>query len=572
MSKKISKTEQRVVDAIVSQLESGTVPWRVPYLEASLPVSWVTQKPYKGINVILLGAGGEYLTYNQVKKAGGHVRKGEKGKPIVFWSPIRKRKEVIDEETGETSNVYTDMPILKVYTVFEVGQCEGISPKRETPANPNRDDSTTDDEKIQLAQALLEGYIEKPRYITRAGSGAYYVPAEDAIYMSGKKDYISDYHYYATMFHELVHSTGHASRLSRPGIINIEGMGSKSYSSEELIAEFGASMLSGYCGFYEEIGENSASYIQSWISRIKEEPDILMKSVRQSSQAVDFILKNNTHVLEETKGTEDKGNHEKVVQALRSGLYHTRMEFKSKIYRGVYVLGIEHTKYSGRLSKIADEYLSEVEGKVDDATLQPYVQEQVHQIQEELRYQLFEVFYRKVTETKDRKMSNYDIYRWAGKGELSEICKDVPTSELGNALFEEYYKVAPETSRDYPLTPKEQQRMARAVYMAQAISASEVSNLRMAVTKSSKGEHLIKVSPSKQGNSVVISYNGMYAVDSKGNTRTIYQRLLQEYSPMKEFESRNVQGLLKQLGYTPEEVQIISSLVLRGFDLRYQIN
>ena len=49
--------------------------------------------------------------------------------------------------------------------------------------------------------------------------------------------------YYATLFHELVHSTGHESRVGRQGIEAFAGFGSESYSKEELVAEIGAAYL-----------------------------------------------------------------------------------------------------------------------------------------------------------------------------------------------------------------------------------------------------------------------------------------------------------------------------------------
>ena len=47
--------------------------------------------------------------------------------------------------------------------------------------------------------------------------------------------------YYSTVFHELIHSTGHAKRLNR--IAGTAFFGSEAYSKEELVAEIGASAL-----------------------------------------------------------------------------------------------------------------------------------------------------------------------------------------------------------------------------------------------------------------------------------------------------------------------------------------
>ncbi|MFD6508704.1 zincin-like metallopeptidase domain-containing protein [Bacillus sp. NPDC060175] len=51
---------------------------------------------------------------------------------------------------------------------------------------------------------------------------------------------------YSTLFHEFIHSTGHSSRLKRDGITSATvNFGSEEYSEEELVAEIGASMLTG---------------------------------------------------------------------------------------------------------------------------------------------------------------------------------------------------------------------------------------------------------------------------------------------------------------------------------------
>ena len=72
--------------------------------------------------------------------------------------------------------------------------------------------------------------------------------------------------FYCTLFHELCHSTGHATRLNRKGISGLTPFGTKQYSKEELVAEMGAAFLSSHAGIdYEVITENSAAYILSLI-------------------------------------------------------------------------------------------------------------------------------------------------------------------------------------------------------------------------------------------------------------------------------------------------------------------
>src|SRR4029453_6397687 len=88
---------QVITDRILALLEQGTVPWQQPWDSATgLPRNLFSQRPYNGINVWLLTtmryASPFWATFNQVKTAGGTVRKGERGVPVVFWK-VYDRKE-----------------------------------------------------------------------------------------------------------------------------------------------------------------------------------------------------------------------------------------------------------------------------------------------------------------------------------------------------------------------------------------------------------------------------------------------------------------------------------------------
>lgn len=268
MSKKIY---EMVTNQIISKLEKGTVPWKKPFASGQA-VNWNTQKPYRGINTMLLD-GGEYLTFKQIKDAGGKVKKGEKSQIIVFW----KWLEVEDKETGEEKNV----PFLKYYRVFEVGsQVEGIEPKREY--------ETYIHDPIEEAEKIKDNYINAPSYSSITG-GAWYKPFEDRVNVPPMKEFENIHEYYSTLFHEMIHSTGHSSRLDREGITAHNGFGTERYSKEELVAELGASMLCGVSGIDNETIDNSASYIDSWLRVLKEDKTLIVKASQQAQKASDYI-------------------------------------------------------------------------------------------------------------------------------------------------------------------------------------------------------------------------------------------------------------------------------------------
>ena len=71
--------------------------------------------------------------------------------------------------------------------------------------------------------------------------------------------------------------------------------GSKEYSKEELIAEIGAAFLCGIAGIKNEIIDNSASYIQSWLYVLKDRKNVklIVIDTGQAQKVVDYITKDS---------------------------------------------------------------------------------------------------------------------------------------------------------------------------------------------------------------------------------------------------------------------------------------
>lgn len=102
--------------------------------------------------------------------------------------------------------------------------------------------------------------------------------------------FVSMAHYFATLYHEVVHSTGHPSRLARPGVTDGARFASHAYSQEELTAEFGAAFLCGVSGIAPQTIDNAAAYIAHWIERLHNDKTLLVHAASQAQRAVDFIL------------------------------------------------------------------------------------------------------------------------------------------------------------------------------------------------------------------------------------------------------------------------------------------
>lgn len=261
-----------VTQKIIEKLEQGVVPWRKPWI-SGVAVNWKTQKPYRGINTLLLEPG-EYATFKQITEAGGKVKKGEKGHIVVFWKWLEKE----DEETGEKESI----PLLRYYKVFEINsQCEGLESRRKA--------EKFEHDPIEEAEKIIKGYVNCPSYSFNPGR-AYYKPFEDHINVPPMSDFPNVNEYYCTMFHEMIHSTGHKDRLNREGIVKLNAFGDEVYSKEELVAELGAAMLCGVAGIDNSTLDNSASYIQSWLRVLKNDKRMVVYAAAQAQKACDYIL------------------------------------------------------------------------------------------------------------------------------------------------------------------------------------------------------------------------------------------------------------------------------------------
>jgi antirestriction protein ArdC len=270
---------QIVTDRVISLLEAGTVPWRKPWAggEYQFPRNLVSGKEYRGVNVWLLSCAGfgspYWVSYKQAAERGGQVRKGEASSLAVFW----KRLEVDDKATGDKKWV----PLLRYYRVFNVEQCDGLQYPKPEPRgvefNP-----------IAAAESIVEAMPKRPE-IRHGEARAYYRRSADLVNMPARDSFEIEAEYYNTLFHELVHATGHESRIGRQ-LNEQANFGSSSYAKEELLAEMGASYLSATAGTLHGTVNNSASYIASWLERLRNDRKLVVTAAAAAQKATDFIL------------------------------------------------------------------------------------------------------------------------------------------------------------------------------------------------------------------------------------------------------------------------------------------
>ncbi len=264
-----------VTNRIIALLKKGVIPWRNPFA-IKAPVNLVSMKEYQGINrLLLMNAGFKspyFLTYRQSIELGGYVKKGSKGLPVIYW-------EIKDNEDKDSEE---EEIILMHHTVFNLEQTENVV----APGKMN---------KLRLApvkecEKVIQEMPKKPSIVFNNNAKPCYSSEHDEITMPDMQEFCGIEHYYAILFHEMTHATGHITRLNRKSLIQHGGYGTAEYSKEELVAEIGASYLCDLTGIGDETIINQARYISSWLKRFENDKRLIILAASQAQKAADFIL------------------------------------------------------------------------------------------------------------------------------------------------------------------------------------------------------------------------------------------------------------------------------------------
>lgn len=272
---------EMVTERIIEQLENGIIPWQRPWTGTKEGAyNRVSGKPYSLLNQMLLLHTGEYASFKQWTEAGGHIRKGEKSEIVTFW-----KLQPIKEELEDGTEIIKQIPFLRCYNVFHISQVDGVEPK-EKP-------ELTEHEPITEAENIKEVYKNREHIVINEiiSNRAFYSPTMDYIQVPCKEQYTNIEEFYSTLFHEMIHSTGHKSRLDRLTNDKSAMFGSETYSKEELVAEIGSAMIINMLGIEtEKTFKNSSAYIQNWLQVLKNDNRFIISASSKAEKAVKFIL------------------------------------------------------------------------------------------------------------------------------------------------------------------------------------------------------------------------------------------------------------------------------------------
>lgn len=280
---KTKKTDiyKEVTQRIVMELASGQIPWRKPWNAPFIEdiINYDSRKPYQGINRLLLGAPGEYMTFNQCKKNKGTIKRGTKGHLIVkfgFFIPKERKEEAkrLEAEGKDTSQL--EVPYLKKDYVFALDQIEGIESKIKKQ-ECRRSETPTD-----IAEIVMRKYCENCGIKLLDTDTNDCTVEGDTITLPRKKQFISEELWFSTVFSKLVEA-----RISKSANSNDE----KDEAKRSLVSEIASSMIINATGLRRsETDEDTKAKCQMWIKVLNKNYRLAVESAGAAEKIAREIL------------------------------------------------------------------------------------------------------------------------------------------------------------------------------------------------------------------------------------------------------------------------------------------
>ncbi|WP_161492708.1 MULTISPECIES: ArdC family protein [Spirosoma] len=287
-----------VTERIIKSLEHGVVPWHQPWGFIEPAQNHFTGHKYRGINQLLMLITNYetpyFATIRQINEAGGRVKKGAKSSAVYFHDCIYKDAKTgarLNEEEARArlkagdKNV-SKYPYIRLFPVFNMQDVEGC------PVKPVSHKGNSENQEIAVCADFVTGLNLGEKLLNSPTSGqAYYSKSKDRILMPELSRFESSEHYYATLYHELTHFTGHASRLNRATLTDALKFGDTNYSKEELVAELGACFLCNRHGINTaSVEDNAASYIQGWLTKLRKDKRFVWDAASEAQAAFTFLM------------------------------------------------------------------------------------------------------------------------------------------------------------------------------------------------------------------------------------------------------------------------------------------
>ena len=319
---KFEDNRREIVNKIIDKIQNENLTFTdVWNRESCRPQNSLSGAKYNGANRIILGYSAvekgykdpRWATFIQAKNAGWKMAKGTKSVTCEKW--IFPEEKTI--EIGGKLVTKEEKPFPKQFYLFNAEQFENVPPF-EVPLKLQK----------EKAYEILQDVINSSEIeIKEIGQDrAYYSPDKDHIVMPPFETFSNDEGLLETVLHEMVHSTGHKSRLNRP-----HGMkGTNEYAREELIAELGAIFLKQDLGIElkENSLNNSSAYLENYLQVLRDDPNELFRASSEADKASKRIMDNyNEYVNSKEK---DQNLENKYFENLEIKYHWSESDFNIK--------------------------------------------------------------------------------------------------------------------------------------------------------------------------------------------------------------------------------------------------
>lgn len=280
----VMESRRKLVEQVISNMKKGYIftekKWDAQVLAPQNPVSHVRYKGGNRIRLIqqVVEKGYQdprWMTRRHLQEQGYYIKKGEKQTICEKWIFTKKEKYLDEDGQEKVREVELEKPMVSYFGVFNAEQIKDFPP-------------LVQQEDQELSETMKIGMdcicSSECRIIECAQPEAYYAPGLDKIVLPLRQMFKDEESYVATVLHEMVHSTGHHSRLNR----NIENpFGSIEYAKEELRAELGSMFLKADLGIsmQGEHFQDHSNYLKSWISVLEDDYNELFRAASDAERA-----------------------------------------------------------------------------------------------------------------------------------------------------------------------------------------------------------------------------------------------------------------------------------------------
>jgi antirestriction protein ArdC len=260
-----------VTKEILKLMKKGKLPWRRNWGNKSpaIPTNLFTGRPYRGINVLRLMAEDKsawWATTHQIEALGGRLQEGAKS--VMVLSMFAFEDEDGELQFRATSN-----------QVYNLDDCENLS----IPYTRVRNERVSE---IERCEAFIKRMPSGMPKVKHGGNRACYFWSKDLIAMPHKHSFDDAEAYYATLFHEYGHATGHPSRLNRTWAYDPS---EEERAREELIAELTSAFVCASLKIHQKALDEAAGYLKSWLAALEHDPKAFIIAASDAQKAADFL-------------------------------------------------------------------------------------------------------------------------------------------------------------------------------------------------------------------------------------------------------------------------------------------